>query len=363
MNNNFLLSILFYLLVFSPTTKGIFNNPVYAQTFDSRIQITNRQQESGNHEGLGIPRISAGKIHREKRLKIGLALGGGAAKGLAHIGVLKALEEAGIQIDYIAGSSMGALVGAAYAAGIPIDTLEQIALETDWKDVAMLFDPTLPAPGIINGQRVSKFLQSIYGSRLIEELSIPFVATAANIISGKKYIISQGDLVTAVRTSISIPVVFTPLKYGNQYLVDGGLIDPVPIKDVRSMGADYIIAVNVLVPPGDPWEHRKKSTINADSIHAINKESWLPFGRNGKNHDSNRPGLIQIMHKTITISQARLAQLQIELERPDILIEPPTSDIKAWDFQQGKKAIKIGYDMARKVIAAHPELTGAVHPE
>jgi len=356
------MSILFYLLVFAPASNAISGNPIYAQAINSHIQVTDRQQESGDHEVPGIPKISAAKTSQNNRPKIGLALGGGAAKGLAHIGVLKALEEAGIQIDYIAGSSMGALVGAAYAAGINIDTLEQIALETDWKDLAMLFDPTLPASGIINGRRVSEFLQSLYGSRAIEDLPIPFAATAANIISGKKYVLNRGNLVTAVRTSISIPVVFTPLKYDDQYLVDGGLIDPVPINVVRSMGADYIIAVNVLVPPSDPWEHPGNFTINADSIHAINKESWFPFGRNGRNNDSNRPGLLQIMHKTITISQARLAQLQIELEQPDLLIEPPTSAIKAWDFRRGKEAIKIGYDMARKVIETHPELHN-IHPD
>ncbi|NHZ85462.1 MAG: hypothetical protein GWP19_06235, partial [Planctomycetia bacterium] len=119
----------------------------------------------------------------DEKLKIGLALGGGAAKGLAHIGVIKALEEAGIQINYVAGTSMGALIGAAYAAGIPIDSLEQIALSIGWKDMAMLYDPTLPTSGLVDGEGVEDFLASLFNTTKIENLPIPFAATVADISS------------------------------------------------------------------------------------------------------------------------------------------------------------------------------------
>ena len=144
---------------------------------------------------------------KDNNLKIGLALSGGAAKGLAHIGVIKALEEAGIKIDYIAGSSMGALVGAAYASGVPIDTLEKIAINTDWKTSMKLFIPGLSTSGLINGKKVEKFLYKLYDDKRIEDLPIPFAATASDIDTGKLCVINKGSLLNAVRASISIPIV------------------------------------------------------------------------------------------------------------------------------------------------------------
>jgi NTE family protein len=284
-------------------------------------------------------------------MKIGLALGGGAAKGLAHIGVLKALEEAGIQVDFIAGSSMGALIGAAYAAGTPIDTIEQIARQTDWKDLAMLFDPTIPAYGFLNGERVKRFLERFYGGRKIEELAIPYAATATDISTGREYIIDHGDLLSAVRTSISIPVVFTPQQYGDLVLVDGGLVDPVPIEAVRRLGADFVIAVNVLVPPDISAETDPTAGLNADNIQALQEEGWFPIGRKKKEGTpSDPPNLIQIMHRTVMISMAQLARSRVELEQPDLLIEPWTADIRAWDFQRSAETIDRGYQAARKAL-------------
>ena len=155
---------------------------------------------------------------KDNNLKIGLALSGGAAKGLAHIGVIKALEEAGIKIDYIAGSSMGALVGAAYASGVPIDTLEKIAINTDWKTSMKLFIPGLSTSGLINGKKVENFLYKLYDDKRIEDLPIPFAATASDIDTGKLCVINKGSLLNAVRASISIPIVFTPVKYKDMLL-------------------------------------------------------------------------------------------------------------------------------------------------
>ena len=301
---------------------------------------------------------------KDNNLKIGLALSGGAAKGLAHIGVIKALEEAGIKVDYIAGSSMGALIGAAYASGVPIDTLEKIAVDTDWKTSMKLFVPGLSTSGLINGKRVKKFLRTLYGNKNIEDLLIPFAATATDISTGKLFVINRGSLLEAVRASISIPIVFTPVKYKQILLVDGGLVDPVPIDVVREMGADYVIAVNVIHTMLSSDEKEYIEIVNSDSSRKqqftlgnigskiseyINKDT---IKADEKEHDKQNQVLkiIEISQNTLRIVQDVMAQLQIELYKPDLVIEPDTRCINLYEFYRGKDAIEIGYKEAIKVL-------------
>jgi len=281
--------------------------------------------------------------------KIGLALGGGAAKGLTHIGVLKALDEANIPIDFVAGSSMGSLIGAAYVAGIPIDSIEQIAINIEKKDVIKLIDPIIPTSGFINGEKIEDFLLTHIGDKKIEDLKIPFTATAADIMTGKQYIINNGSLVKAVRTSISIPAIFDPQKYQEITLVDGGLIDPIPMNAVKEMGAEFIIAVNVLAPPDISDEATEISFVNADSI--LSETNWpFSFIQKSKSDDTKNPNIIQIIQKTVMISQAKIAQFQIDLYKPDLLIEPDTRDINSWDFYKAEEAIELGYNATIKAL-------------
>ena len=300
---------------------------------------------------------------KDNNLKIGLALSGGAAKGLAHIGVIKALEEAGIKIDYIAGSSMGALVGAAYASGVPIDTLEKIAINTDWKTSMKLFVPGLSTSGLINGKKVENFLYKLYDDKRIEDLPIPFAATASDIDTGKLCVINKGSLLNAVRASISIPIVFTPVKYKDMLLVDGGLVDPVPIDVVREMGADYVIAVHVIHTMLSSDEKEYIEIVNSDSSRKrrftlenignkiseyIDKDT---VEADGKEHDKQNqvPKMIEISQNTLRIVQDVMAQLQIELYKPDLVIEPDTRNINLYEFYRGKDAIEIGYKETMKV--------------
>ncbi|MCK4689805.1 MAG: patatin-like phospholipase family protein, partial [Candidatus Marinimicrobia bacterium] len=302
--------------------------------------------------------------HEGQNFKVGVALSGGAAKGLAHIGVLKALEEAGIRIDYIAGSSMGALIGAAYASGIPVDTLEKIAVDIDWKTAAKLFIPGFSTSGLIDGKRVKEFLYTFYGDKKIEDLPIPFAATAADISSGKLYVINKGSLLEAVRASISIPIVFTPVKHKDIFLVDGGLVDPVPIDVVREMGADFVIAVHVIHAGFSLEEKEYIEIINSDR-----EKKKLPTLENlsrqiaeylNKAEDkvkdtkpdekSESPKITQISQNTLRIAQYVIANLQIELYKPDLVIEPDTRSISQYEFYRGKDAIEIGYKEAIKVL-------------
>jgi NTE family protein len=305
---------------------------------------------------------------QDRSLSIGLALSGGAAKGLAHIGVIKALEEAGIQVDFIAGSSMGALVGAAYAAGVSIDTLEKIAVESDWKTVSKLFVPGLSPSGFIDGVKVKEFLSTLYGDKKIEDLPIPFCATAADIATGRLYIINKGSLLEAVRASISIPIVFTPVKYKDVYLVDGGLVDPLPIDVVKEMGADYIIAVHVRhgrlpsekgvhiqIEDQEPQTPGWKNTSEwiAKQVKMINnREKPEQKESTGADSKTKQPGLFKISENSVYIAQDVIAQLQIDLFQPDLVIAPDTRQINSYEFYRGRDAIAIGYNEAKKVLDA-----------
>jgi len=180
-----------------------------------------------------------------KRPKIGLALGSGGSRGLAHIGVIKVLEENNIPIDFIAGSSIGAMVGGFYAAGLSIKEIEEIALSTNWRRVfSVLFDPHLKQ-GLIGGEKLKTFIENYINGKKFEDCKVPFVTVATDLKTGEVVVLNKGEMAQAIRTSISIPLVFKPAEINGRMLVDGGLSAPVPVEIVRGMGADIIIAVNL----------------------------------------------------------------------------------------------------------------------
>ena len=178
------------------------------------------------------------------RPKIGLALGSGSARGLAHLGVIRAIEDAGIKVDFIAGTSMGALIGAIHAAG-KLDELEAAFRTFDWKMTASFFDVVLPKSGLLDGAKVSELVRAHIHADTIEMLAKPFAAVATDIVSGEEVVIRSGDVIEAVRASISVPGIFTPVRSNGRILVDGGLTNPVPVSAVRAMGADIVIAVDL----------------------------------------------------------------------------------------------------------------------
>ncbi|MBW2662936.1 MAG: efflux RND transporter permease subunit, partial [Deltaproteobacteria bacterium] len=155
--------------------------------------------------------------------RVGLALGSGSARGWAHIGVIRALAEAGIRVDYVAGTSIGALVGAVYASG-EIDALEEVVLQLDWKQIVYFFDVILPKSGLIDGKKVSVFIGNNIKKINIEDLPFPFCAVSTDMNTGDEVAIQDGDIIEAVRASISVPGIFTPVKKNGTILVDGGII-------------------------------------------------------------------------------------------------------------------------------------------
>lgn len=179
-----------------------------------------------------------------KQPKIGLALGSGAARGLAHIGIIKVLEKYGIHIDYISGSSIGALVGGIYAATKDISYVEDLALNMNWPEMIKMIDPAFGS-GLLSGDKVEKYIRTCVKHKKFSDTKIPFAAVATDIRAGEPVVFREGDLGKAIRASISMPFVFHAVKHMGQVLCDGVLSVPIPTRLVREMGAEYVIAVDL----------------------------------------------------------------------------------------------------------------------
>ena len=303
-------------------------------------------------------------IKHFKKKKVGLALGSGGAKGLSHIGVIKFLEEMGVKIDFITGSSIGALIGGAYASGLSIEEIEDIALETDLTSTAKLFSPGFGKSGLVTGIKVQEFLTSILGNKNIEYMPIPFTAVATDIITGQEIHFNKGNLVEAIRASISIPIVFQPVICNNIVLVDGGLVNPVPINIAREMGADYIIAVNILSSKNksDPKSDKKfNNKIDLEKpleiIPVLERKlenlmidhKWI---RNFIKHKEKQdlPGIKKIFNQSIKIAQEKMIRQSIELYKPDVLIEPDVGSVNMFEFYNAEEIIEKGYKAAEAVL-------------
>ena len=268
------------------------------------------------------------KPFRKKR-KVGLALGGGASRGVAHIGVLKVLEEEKIPIDMIAGTSIGALLGAVYAREKNISQIEELALGIDRKKLASLVDPTLPRVGLIAGKKVKDLLKSIIGEVKFADLMVPFACVATDIESGEEVVFKEGSVVEAVRASISIPAVFTPVKRRGRFLVDGGLVNPIPVNVLKEMGSDIVIAVNVI--PDVKERARSLERENGDRI------------MKGKS-----PSIFSVIMQMVYIATYQAARFS--LEGADIVLEPQLVHIGSADFHRAQECISLGEAAIREAL-------------
>jgi NTE family protein len=176
------------------------------------------------------------------RRTLGLALGGGAARGLAHLGVLKALEEAGIHADYVCGTSAGSIVASLYAGGYSWDEIAEVQRALDWGDFVQ---PVFPKLGLVRAEKLEKRLQALLGDRTIEDLNIPFRAVTVDLVNAEPYVIDSGPVARAVRASCSIPGIFEPVELDGRVLVDGGVLNDVPVDVCLEMGADFVVAVDL----------------------------------------------------------------------------------------------------------------------
>lgn len=250
-----------------------------------------------------------------KDSKIGLALGAGLARGLAHIGVLRVLEEKGIKVDFISGCSMGSVVAALYACGLNLKFVERLAQRISRRN---WMDPTFPRMGLLSGEKLERVLHTLTGRKTFADLSLPLAVVAVDLISGEKIVIKEGPVARAVRASCAIPGIFSPVKMGERLLVDGGVLQRVPASLAREMGADLVIAVGVGVDVGN---------------YRINH-------------------IFDVLSRSLDIMSREINRSLIG--DADIIITPDVSDIGPFEFHRVEEAISRGETAARQALASLP---------
>ena len=262
----------------------------------------------------------------KKNYKIGVALGGGAARGYAHIGVLNAIDELNIPISYVSGTSIGSFIGALYASGNLKNFENEVRSKNSFmKDVLFKLDPVFPKLSIMNGNEVIKIFKELTNIRTFEELEIPLTTVATDIINNKKIESNKGDIINAIKASIAIPGVLTPTYIDENLCVDGGLIDPVPLQSIVDMGSDITLAVNL-------------------------------YGLQSSKKNDHKYNIVDIVDRSAKIILNNVTHLSFKNNEPDILIEPPIDQFKGWDFHKSNDLIEIGYDTAKKILNENEEL-------
>ena len=295
-----------------------------------------------------------------KNPKIGLALGSGSARGWAHIGVIRALEEQGIKPDIVTGCSVGSLVGAAYAGG-HLDALQQWVIDLSFLDVVRLLDVRMSG-GLIEGENLMGSFSNKIAQLNIEELPLPYAAVATDLNSGREVWLQDGPLPDAVRASIALPGLFSPVQMNNRWLVDGGLTNPVPVSLCRAMGAEIIIAVNLnsdivgkhLREKKERAQHQERDLFTQmldkinDSLKDTPMSQWLPE----RQQQRESPGLFEVMASAINIMQDRITKSRMAGDPPDVLISPRLGKLGLLEFDRAEEAIAEGYDSVRRVLPA-----------
>lgn len=289
-------------------------------------------------------------------LRIGLALGSGGARGWAHVGVLRRLEELGVPIACVAGTSIGAIVGAAYAAG-RLDVLEDLSHRLDWRSVARLFvEVSFPRSGLVNGRRVQQLLQDVVGVENIEDLSVPYAAVATDLLSEDPVVLRHGPLIEAIRASIAIPGIFVPARIDGRDLIDGGTTNPLPVDVARLLGADRVIAVDVNLRPGKggPEAAREPTPTRppAQDVPAILARvgTHLPPLRGAvadiMEHWFRRKStdltIFDVLTRSIRIAENQITRSRLLTHPPDLLIQPAVGGIDTLEFQRSAPAIEAG---------------------
>ncbi len=329
------------------------------------------------------------------RQKIGYALGGGAARGLFHIGVLNVLEEHDVYPDVITGTSMGSIIGALYASGLKAREIKKLACSIDWKQTIRLADIVLPTSGLIQGRRIIKLLKSILADIKFNQLKYEFACVAADMYTGEQIVLKSGSIIEAVRASISIPGIFTPVNKDGRYMVDGGLVNVVPVSVCRDMEAEYVIGVNVIPdptscimrvkiggasnsdnsdrysPPDDDMQqpiiphtrvqYHNSRTDNIDRgirkfllyrqpklQKLIARRPSAIFSRTPYFLRPSYPSLIEVLSQSLNIIEYNIAVQN--LKDADLAISPLTETVGFWEFHRAADAIEAGEKAARSVL-------------
>ena len=292
--------------------------------------------------------------------RIGIALGSGSARGWAHIGVLQALAELGIEPMIVAGSSVGSLVGAAYAAS-QLEEMADMVKMLGWRDIVSYLDMSVMGGGLIQGDKLVRFFNKYLKEKNIESLPRHFSAVATDLHTGREIWLQNGNLLDAVRASVALPGMFTPVKQNGRWLVDGGIVDPVPVSLCRAMGAEVVIAVSLngdII--GKHWRNNHHNDQQSEMQKTViqNKNAlWDRISdqlgkslQDKKNillsrlfGDSlNSPGLLEVVAGSINIMQDRITRSRMAGDPPDIILSPRLSHFGLMEFDRGSQAIEEG---------------------
>ncbi len=290
--------------------------------------------------------------------KIGIALGGGAARGWSHIGVLQALAEVGLSPDIVVGTSIGSVVGGCYVSD-KLDELEIFARSLTRRRVFGLLDFNFAGSGLISGQRLSEELNDHLKHVQIENLNNKFVAVATELKTGHEIWLSKGPLVPAMLASYALPGIFRPVRINNRWLIDGALVNPIPVSVCRALGARIVIAVNLnwdffgkgtVVPDQDAFEEdvipeaeNKPSAGNGRAAQNLLRRQF--FGQGG-----DTPGISSVMMDAFNIIQDRIARSRLAGDPPDIMVMPILEEIGLFDFHMADKAIANGKQATEKIL-------------
>jgi NTE family protein len=306
---------------------------------------------------------------RPRGKRVALVLGAGGARGLAHVGVIQAIEARGYEVAGIAGASMGALVGGIYAAG-RLEEYSEWARGLERGDVLKLLDFAFGFPGLIRGERVIGALRELVGDHLIEDLPIPYTAVATDLASQREVWLTRGKLFDAVRASIAIPMIFTPQMLDGRELVDGGLLAPIPIAATRQMRVDRVIAVDVNGPVSwinaavEPRAeeitagHGEGEAIEgqADDGPATLRERmagiWEGLAKSNGAKPAKSRGVMDLMSRSLDTMQAHMSRVQLAQDPPDLLIQISRETATFYEFWRAAELVEKGREAAEKALDA-----------
>ncbi|MBC8377018.1 MAG: patatin-like phospholipase family protein [FCB group bacterium] len=305
--------------------------------------------------------------------KIGLVLGSGASRGWAHIGVIEALEKHGVEIGVITGASAGSFIGAAYAGG-GLEQVKKFALDMDWKAVLSYLDLAFPRSGFIEGHKVAELIELFTRIDQFEDLNIPLIMVATNMFTGKEVTLSTGSITQALRASMAVPGLLTPKLIDDEWLVDGGVVNPLPIDVCQNAGADIVIAVDINSerstnkknPPQDAAWVKNSEKMEKKRLEVI--KSWTDrFGSRGKTlgskidqwftREAPSPHIFEVLGSSINIMQKKIEEMNLQSHTPDVLLSPRLGDMSFFDFDHAERAILEGYKCCEKSI---PEILGKI---
>ena len=284
---------------------------------------------------------------------VGLALGSGSARGWAHIGVIQELEKLGVQPQVVAGTSIGALVGAVYVSG-QLDDFASWVEALTFRDVFGLLDVTFSG-GVVKGEKLFGFFRDKHRNPDIESLAQRFVTVATDMKTGREVWLRQGPVLRAARASCALPGLFSPVKIDDRWMLDGGLVNPVPVSPCRALGADVVLAVNLnaqLVGAHMPKESRAVAAREADSSNAEEKNLWQKFADYfASPEEDEEPGLLDVVSASINIMQDRITRSRMAGDPAEISLVPQLEDFVIMDFHRAGEAIAEG----RRLVARHAD--------